>query len=172
MRENGAVARTSRKGDHIERFGESADLVGLDEDGVSKPLSNALGKTLFVGDEKVVAHQHHAAAKLSCEHLPARVIILGKSILDGEDGITVGKRGEIARKPLGIVLRAALRQAIAAILLAPFACCHIQCDLDAIRVKPRLTDGVDDQLKRCLVTRKIGGEAALVTDGGGEPLCA
>ena len=49
--------------DRLERLGERADLVDLDEDGVGDPALDALLQALHVGDEQVVADELHPVAE-------------------------------------------------------------------------------------------------------------
>ena len=64
-----------------------ANLVQLDEDGVAGPQLDALGQTLGVGDEQVVAHQLDLAAQLAGHLLPALPVLFVQAVLDGEDGV-------------------------------------------------------------------------------------
>ena len=51
--------------DGLKGLGHRADLVQLDEDGVARAQRDALGQTLSVGDEQVVAHQLDLIAQLA-----------------------------------------------------------------------------------------------------------
>ena len=62
-----------RHGDGVQRLGQRADLVELDEDGVGGALADALGQALRVRDEEVVAHELHVAAELGVSfHQPVQ----------------------------------------------------------------------------------------------------
>ena len=61
--DDGAVARALGQLDGLERLGQRADLVDLDEDRVGEPLADALLQDRRVGDEEVVAHELHARAE-------------------------------------------------------------------------------------------------------------
>ena len=73
--------------DRIERLGERADLVQLDEDGVGGVLLDALGEALRIGDEQVVANEVDLAAELFGDGLPAFPIVFGHAVLDGDNRI-------------------------------------------------------------------------------------
>ena len=49
--------------DGVDRLGQRADLVDLDEDAVGDPLVDAALQPLDVGDEQVVADELHAVAR-------------------------------------------------------------------------------------------------------------
>ena len=68
--------------DGVQRLGERADLVELDEDGVGRALLDALGEALDVGDEEVVADDLDAVAELVGHELPAVPVVLGQAVLD------------------------------------------------------------------------------------------
>src|SRR5262249_42159613 len=69
----------------VERLGQRADLVHLDEDAVGRLLVNALPQALHVGDEQIVPDQLHAAAELLRQLLPARPVVFGQAVFDGAD---------------------------------------------------------------------------------------
>ncbi|SRR6266849_97704 len=57
VRDYGVVAGFAGQLDGVDGFGDSADLIELDENGVGDALFDAAGKDLRVGDENVVADQ-------------------------------------------------------------------------------------------------------------------
>ena len=63
MRDDGRVAGALGHVDGIERLGERADLIDLDEDGIGDAPGDALGQTLRIGYEKVIADQLAAVDK-------------------------------------------------------------------------------------------------------------
>ena len=60
MRDDARVAGVARHRDRVERFGDRADLIQLDEQRVADVLADAAPQDLGVGDEHVVADQLHA----------------------------------------------------------------------------------------------------------------
>ena len=63
VRDDGAVARARREPDRVERLGERADLVQLDEDRVRDALVDAALQQLGVRHEHVVTDELDAAAR-------------------------------------------------------------------------------------------------------------
>ena len=63
VRHHRGVAAAVRQLDRVERLGERADLVDLDEDRVGDAGVDAAGEALDVGDEQVVADELHAVAE-------------------------------------------------------------------------------------------------------------
>src|SRR5205814_659822 len=68
---DGAISGKVRHPHAVERLGERADLVHLDQDRVGDPLVDAAPEDRRVGDEDVVAHQLRRGTELSGEQLPA-----------------------------------------------------------------------------------------------------
>src|SRR6185437_5999920 len=75
MRYDGGVAGALGHFNGIQRFGEGADLVHLDEDGVPYPAFDSLSESLGVGDEEVIPHELNAVAQALGEELPAVPVI-------------------------------------------------------------------------------------------------
>jgi hypothetical protein len=73
--------------DGVQRLGQRADLVDLDQQRVGQPLLDPHRQALGVGDEQVVAHQLDLVADLVGQQLPALEIVLGHAILDRDDRI-------------------------------------------------------------------------------------
>ena len=90
MRDDRGVAVTAAQVDGLQSFGNCADLIELDEDGIGHALLNAALQPLDVGHEDVVADNLNAAAELVGENLPARPIVLGQAVLKRNDGILAG----------------------------------------------------------------------------------
>src|SRR5882757_3300453 len=57
MRNDGVVSVFARKFDSVDRFGDAADLIELDENRVGNAFVNATREALGVGDEKIVADE-------------------------------------------------------------------------------------------------------------------
>src|SRR4029453_13956658 len=71
VRGDGGVTGALGQGDGVERFGQGADLVDLDQQGVRRGGVDALLQALGVGDEEVVAHELDLVADCVGEGLPA-----------------------------------------------------------------------------------------------------
>ena len=65
--------------DRVQRLGERADLVELDEDGVGGPALDGAAQPLGVGHEQVIADELHAVAEPLLEEHPAVPIVLGEA---------------------------------------------------------------------------------------------
>ena len=89
-RDDRGVAVAAAQVDGFEGFGDGADLVELDEDGVGHALLDAALQALDVGDEDVVADELNAAAELVGQDLPAFPVVLGQAVLERDDGILAG----------------------------------------------------------------------------------
>ena len=83
------VAVAAGEFDGFEGFGDGADLVDLDEDGVGDLLLDALLEALGVGDEEVVADELDLVADVFGEVLPAVPVVFGEAVFDGDDGVLV-----------------------------------------------------------------------------------
>src|SRR5689334_18992483 len=90
MRDDGCPALGARQLDTVERFGERADLIDLDEDGVGDAKLDALLQKFRVGDEEIVADELHAAAYLVRQNLPAVPIVFGHAVFNRDDRILLG----------------------------------------------------------------------------------
>ena len=73
--------------DGIQRLGERADLVDLDEQGVGRARLDAAGEPLGVGDEEVVADELHVVAHPVGHRLPAVPVALVERVLDGDQRV-------------------------------------------------------------------------------------
>src|SRR6516164_5551807 len=82
VRYHRGVARLVGHLDALERLGERADLVRLDEDGVGDVLGRRLAENAGVGDEHVIADQLHALAERLGELGPAVPVGLAHAVLD------------------------------------------------------------------------------------------
>ena len=87
MRGNGGVAVTVSHLDGVEGLGQGADLVNLDEDGVTSAHLDTLLKVLGVGNEKVVTYKLALATDSGGKLNPAFPVFLAEAVLDGVDRI-------------------------------------------------------------------------------------
>src|SRR2546430_2529362 len=81
------VARLAGKFDGLDSFGDAADLVQLDENGVGDAFLDAAGQALGARDEEVVADKLDflfggLAAEALGQGFPAGPVVLGHAILD------------------------------------------------------------------------------------------
>ncbi|CAN4012651.1 tRNA (N6-threonylcarbamoyladenosine(37)-N6)-methyltransferase TrmO, partial [Dysosmobacter welbionis] len=166
---DGGVAGPVGHLDGVQGLGQGADLVDLDEDGVAHLLLNAGGQALHVGDEQVVAHQLHPVADGAGQHGPALPVGLGHAVLQGDDGIVVGKLLPHVHQLLLGQLLAGLGLDIELLLLVPpLGRGGVNGDLEVLAgLVAGLLDGLHDDLQGVLILLQVGGIAALVAHAGG-----
>ena len=172
MGRNGGIARLVRHLDRLKCLGNRADLVQLDEDRVAAAQANALGQTLGVGDEQVIADQLDLAAQFLRHLLPALPVLLIEAVLNGVDGVLLDQLLPVCDQLLTGEHLAALGQSVLALFAAlPLAgsCVHGQHKIPAGLVAG-LLDGGKDILNGLLIAGKVGRKAALITDRGRKPL--
>ena len=73
--------------DGFHRLGNGTDLVELDEDGVSCAEFDALGKSLCIRYEKIIAYELNALSESGGHLLPAFPVLFIETVLDADDGI-------------------------------------------------------------------------------------
>ena len=168
--------------DGVERLGERAYLVDLDENGVACAHLDALGKEVYVGHEEVVAHQLAAVADGGSELHPVVPVVLVESVLYGVDGILgyqllkilyllVGR--ELAT--VGVFLLSVLQLAVVIEPLAVFlhsklAGCAVHGYGNVLaRLVACVADGLADAVEGVLDAVQCGGESTLVAHGRREP---
>src|SRR5580658_6458762 len=87
VRDDRGVAVTAAQVDSLKGFGNSADLVDLDENRIAYAFLNATLQALYIGDENVIAHQLDAAAELIRKNPPAVPVIFGQAVFEGHDRV-------------------------------------------------------------------------------------
>ena len=155
--------------DALQRLGEGADLVQLDEDRVGAPLLDAAVEALHVGAEQVVADELHTGRDRFRELRPPSPVVLRQAVLDRDDRIAVDpalvQRYHLVRR---LLFPPALLEDVRAVLIQ-LGRRRIQGDR---HVLPRLVAGApdrgQDRLERGLVAGQVGREPAFVPDGGRE----
>ncbi len=169
VRNDGGVAGAVGHLDGVQRLGQGADLVDLDEDGVADMLLNAGGQTLDVGDEQVVADQLHAVADGLGQHRPAFPVRLGHAVFEGDDRIGVGEARPHIHQLLLRQLGAGLGLDVALLLLIPpLGGSGVDGDLEVLAgLVAGLLDGLHDDLEGVLVLGQVGGVAAFVAHARG-----
>src|SRR5690606_15121251 len=75
MRNDGRIVGVVGHGDGFQGFGQSADLVDLDQDRVGGSGLDALLEDARIGHEQVVADQLHLVADALGEQLPASPVV-------------------------------------------------------------------------------------------------
>ena len=148
--------------DSRQRFGERADLVDLDQQRIGEAILDALPQPRRVGDEQIVAHQLHTAAKLIGEDLPAVHIVFAHPVLDGEDRIIGAQAG-----PVIAHLRRRQRQAFAVqvigTILEEFGGSGIERQHHVVAgLEAGLFNGGHDEIERGAGAVQIGREAAFI----------
>src|SRR6266851_3604321 len=97
----------------MKRFGQGADLVDLDQDGVGDPALYSLFETSDIGDEKVVADKLNLAPEPVGQQLPTIPVVFGHAVLDADDRVSADpslvKVDELQRGERHALARAAAR---------------------------------------------------------------
>ena len=164
MGDDAGVTRLLGHLDRLEGFGQRADLVHLDQDGVRRSQLDALLQALGVGDKQVVAHQLDPVSDAASQLDPAVPILLGHAVLDGDDGVLLN---ELA--PVIDHLRAGKLAALA-LKLVHTGLCVIELGRRRVhgvhKVHARgvagLLDRLVDVLKGLGIGLEVGGKAALI----------
>ena len=154
----------------IQRLGQAADLVDLDEDGVRATKLDALRQTLGVRDEQVVAHQLHLVADAVGQLLPAVPVLLGHAVLDGDDRILLDQRGPVVHHlGAGQLATLALQLVLAGFGVIELGGSRVHGEHDVVAglVASRLAS-LHDVLQRLFVGGEVGGETALVADAAAQ----
>src|ERR1035437_3215258 len=87
VRHEDAVACGPRDRDRLESFGDGADLVELDEDGVRDLLPYPAGDDRGVRAEDVVADELDLLPEPLRQALPAVPVLLGEAVLEKQDRV-------------------------------------------------------------------------------------
>ena len=96
MADDGCEAGLVRHLDGIQRFGQRADLVELDQDRVGGLLLDAACEVVDVRHEEIVADDLAAVANLGRQQGPAFPVALITAILDGVDRVFVDQGCQVA----------------------------------------------------------------------------
>ena len=169
MADHGAVAGFARERDRLQRLGERADLVDLDQDRIGDARLDPTTQALGVGDEHVVAHELQARAQALGERTPALPVLLVDAVLERDDRIAPAQLRPVVAQLLGGQAAPLVRQRIAPVAVQ-LAGGSVEGDTHVLGgpVTGRLDRG-EQHLQRFLVGAQIGREAALVSHGGAEP---
>src|SRR6202022_88300 len=96
MRKNRTPARSLCDLDRFKRLRQSPDLIDLDEQRVGDTARDPVAQPLRVGDEQIVSDELDRTAELARKLSPAVPVILGHSVLDRHDRVTVDEIRPIA----------------------------------------------------------------------------
>ena len=165
---NSRVARLMRHADGVQRFGDGADLVKLDENGVAAAEINAPAQTLGVRYKEIVADELHRAAKLLRHELPAFPVLFVKAVLNGTNRIFGAQLLPMPYKLLGRKFLLAFGKHILALFRTlPFACGSVDGQYKvASRLVPCFRNGLEKVADGVLVAGEIRCETAFIADGG------
>ena len=173
VRADGGVTGLVGHLDGLQRLGNRTDLVQLDQDGVAGTQLDALGQTLGVGDEQVIAHQLDLAAQLAGHLLPALPVLFVQTILNGDDGVLLHQALPVGDQLAGGELGAGLGQLVEALALGALplggSSVHGQHEVLAGHIAGLLNGG-QNGLDGLLITGQVGGKAALIAHRGGQTL--
>ena len=151
--------------DGLQRLGNRTNLVQLDQDGVACTQLDALGQTLGIGNEQVVAHQLDLAAQFPGHLLPAFPVLFIQAIFNGDDGVLFHQLLPVCDELTGGELGAGLGQLVEALALGALPLggsgIHGQHEVPAGLITG-LLDGGQNGLDGLLVAGQVGGKAALV----------
>ena len=173
MRDDGGVVGILGHLHGVEGLGEGTDLVHLDEDRVGGAGLDALLEELGVGDEEIVADELHLAADGVGELLPGRPVAFGAAVLDRDDRVLGGELlVEGDHLVAGVDLAGGLLEDVVLLLLhVELGGGDVEGEVDVLaELVAGVLDGEGDGIEGRLGGLELRGEAAFVTDGGGEAL--
>lgn len=150
----------------LDRLGDGADLVDLEEKGVASLLLDGGLDAEGVGDEEVVADNLDLGRLVVGG--PGIEVILLEGVLDGADVILLAVRVVkvtklLTSEVLGGVRVGVLEVKVVLAVLVELGRRNIETNLDLASVAGSL-DGLGEELKGLLGTGNVGGEATLVSD--------
>jgi len=164
-RDHGQVAGVLGLLNRVQSLGDGADLVHLDEHGVGDLLIDAALDAFRVGGKHVVANQLHLAAQLIGKRLPARPIVFGHAIFDGDDRVLPHPFRQQFRELLAIAFPALDRETILSVLVE-MAGGDVERDGYIFsRSVPGFLDAFDQQVEALDIAIERRPEAAFVGDG-------
>ena len=165
--------------DGFDGLGEGADLIELDEDGVSSVLFNALLDDFGVGDEEVVADELNLAAEFLAELLPTFPVAFGHAVFKRDKGEFVGEFHPVTDKLIGGIDFAGFGLMIndlaifALFALGPFRGSGVHGEHEVFaRLIAGGFDAFHDEGEDFFVRTVlgVGGESTFIASSGGEAL--
>ncbi len=164
MRDDGAVTGLLRHLDRLEGFGQGADLIEFDQNGVANPLIDPPLQNGGVGHEQIVTDQLDAIADRLGQQAPASPVVLVHAVFDGDDRKTVDETDEVVDKA-GRIEASSLGCQHVLPVLKELAGGDIQSQGDLVTGPVAgLDDGRHQQFKRFFVRPQVRGEPPLVAD--------
>ena len=104
--------------DGFDGFGERADLVGLDEDGVAGSFFDSFLEELDVGNKQVVADDLEVLAEACGEILPAVPVGFAETVLDADDAELVAEGGvPVDEVGVGFVFAGSFEEVVAVFVI-------------------------------------------------------
>jgi hypothetical protein len=164
VRDDGGVTGALGHFDGVERLGQRADLVDLDEDGVANPQVNALLEELGVGNEQIVANQLDFFAQDFGHFLEAVPVVFVQAVFDGKDRVLGAQFGVVVDHELGI---AQLTFELVAFFLFAVegGSGGVEGDGDVFTGDiTGFADGFENHVDGFGVGAEVGGETALIAD--------
>src|SRR5215471_3200419 len=86
---NAGITILAREINCVERLGQSADLVGLDQHRVSNTTFDTSLDSFGISDEQIIANQLNTRSELIGQHFPSVPIIFGEPVFDADNRIFV-----------------------------------------------------------------------------------
>ncbi len=152
--------------DSLERLGQRADLVHLDQHRVGDALGDAIGQTDGVGHEQVVADQLNLVAQFLGQQFPTGPVVLGHAVLDRDDRVVVAEFRQIVGVFLGRQRNAFAFHLILAVDVI-FGRGAIESQIDVLtRFVACFFDGLQNKVQRNAGRFQSGGKATFVADTG------
>ena len=166
MADDGGVARAFGHFDGLEGFGQRADLVDFDEDGVANAFFDAFFQDFGIGHEQVVTHQLHFFAEFFGQQFPAVPVAFGHAVFNADDGIFFAPGGQHVG-PLGAAeFQAAFTSQHVLAVFVELAAGAVQAQHHVLpRGIARILNGLQNKLNGCLVVVHIGGKATFIAHG-------
>lgn len=158
-----------RELDSLDRLGDGADLVDLEEEGVAGLLLNGGLDAERVSDKEVVTNDLDLGGLVVSG--PGVKVVLLEGVLDGADVVLLAVRVVevtklLASEVLGGVRVGVLEVKVVLAVLVELGRGNVKTNLDLASVAGSL-DGLGEELESLLGTRDVRSEATLVTDVDG-----
>src|SRR5690348_13533500 len=151
--------------DALERLGERADLVRLDENRIGDVPGYRFAQDLRVGHEHVIAYELDGLAESLRELRPAVPVGLAHPVLDADDRVARGEIGQIVGELRGGEA-ALLPGELVAAVAEEFRARHIETQIHIVPgTETGALDGLEDERERRLVGIEARRESALIAYG-------
>src|SRR5580765_3736389 len=166
VRDDGAVAGVRGHADGVQRLADGADLIELDEQGVTDAVVDPSLQDLRVRDEYIVPDQLDAIAKSLRQPLPAFPVAFGETVFDRDDGIlpnpVLVQTDHLVRGPFWL---AGFLERVSAGASPELARGDVERKPDVgTRLQPCLGHGLEDNLHRFPIRLEIRRDPPLVAD--------